>query len=119
MSATVGVAIGQNSDITTESAGVVILDSSLEKVDEFMHISGRMRRIVLQTAIGGMALSVVGMVLASCGLLSLVAGALSQEVIDVFAILNALRAAFRPKELTDFGLVTETPSTPQMGEPSS
>ena len=75
MSATVGVAIGQNSDITTESAGVVIMDSSLEKVDEFMHISGRMRRIALQSAIGGMALSVIGMALASGGLLSPVAGA--------------------------------------------
>jgi P-type E1-E2 ATPase len=106
MSATVGVAIGQNSDITTESAGVVIMDSSLEKVDEFMHISGRMRRIVLQTAIGGMALSVVGMALASGGLLSPVAGALSQEIIDVFAVFNALRAAIRPKELTDFGPVS-------------
>ncbi|MBK7406019.1 MAG: heavy metal translocating P-type ATPase [Phycisphaerales bacterium] len=102
MSATVGVGIGQNSDITTESAGVVIMDSSLEKVDEFMHISARMRRIALQSAIGGMALSVVGMALASGGLLSPVAGAVSQEIIDVFAILNALRAAFRPKELTDF-----------------
>jgi cation transport ATPase len=106
MSATVGVAIGQNSDITTESAGVVILDSSLEKVDEFMHISGRMRRIALQSAIGGMALSVIGMALASGGLLSPVAGALSQEVIDVFAIFNALRAAIRPKELSDFGPAT-------------
>jgi heavy metal translocating P-type ATPase len=102
MSATVGVAIGQNSDITTESAGVVIMDSSLEKVDEFMHVSGRMRRIVLQTAIGGMALSVIGMALASGGLLSPVVGALTQEIIDVFAIFNALRAALRPKELTDF-----------------
>ena len=45
MAATVGVAIGQNSDITAEAAGVVIMDSSLEKVDEFMHISRRMRRI--------------------------------------------------------------------------
>ena len=50
MSATVGVAIGQHSEITTESAGVVIMDSSLEKVDEFMHISRRMRRIALQSA---------------------------------------------------------------------
>jgi heavy metal translocating P-type ATPase len=103
MSATVGIAIGQNSDITTESAGVVIMDSSLEKVDEFMHISGRMRRIALQSAIGGMALSVIGMAFASGGLLSPVAGALSQEIIDVFAIFNALRAAIRPKELSDFG----------------
>jgi heavy metal translocating P-type ATPase len=112
MSATVGVAIGQNSDITTESAGVVILDSSLEKVDEFMHISGRMRRIALQSAIGGMALSVIGMALASGGLLSPVAGALSQEVIDVFAIFNALRAAIRPKELSDFEPVTGAAPSP-------
>ncbi|BBO33416.1 cadmium-transporting ATPase [Lacipirellula parvula] len=106
MSSTVGVAIGQNSDITTESAGVVIMDSSLEKVDEFMHISRRMRRIVLQSAIGGMVLSVVGMALASGGLLSPVAGAVCQEVIDVFAVFNALRAAIRPKELSDFGDAT-------------
>ena len=112
MSATVGVAIGQNSDITTESAGVVIMDSSLEKVDEFMHISRRMRRIALQSAIGGMALSVIGMALASGGLLSPVAGALSQEIIDVFAIFNALRAAIRPKELSDFGPVTGAAPSP-------
>ena len=102
MSATVGVAIGKNSDITAESAGVVIMDSTLEKVDEFMHISRRMRKIALQSAIGGMALSVLGMVLASGGLLSPVAGAVSQEVIDVFAVLNALRAGLRPRQLTDF-----------------
>ena len=102
MSATVGIAIGQNSDITSESAGVVILDSSLEKVDEFMHISRRMRQIALQSAIGGMALSVIGMALASFGLLSPVAGAVTQEVIDVAAVFNALRAAIRPRELTDF-----------------
>ena len=106
MSATVGIAIGQNSDITTESAGVVIMDSSLEKVDEFLHISGRMRRIALQSAVGGMALSVIGMALASGGLLSPVAGAVSQEVIDVLAVFNALRAALRPRDLTDFGPMT-------------
>ena len=43
MAATVGIAFGQNSDVTTEAAGVVIMDSSLQKVDEFMHISRRMR----------------------------------------------------------------------------
>ncbi len=102
MSATVGVAIGKNSDITAESAGVVVMDSTLEKVDEFMHISHRMRKIALQSAIGGMALSVLGMALASGGLLTPVAGAVSQEVIDVFTVLNALRAGLRPRQLTDF-----------------
>ena len=59
MAATVGIAMGQNSDVTTEAAGVVIMDSSLQRVDEFMHISRRMRSIALQSAVGGMALSVV------------------------------------------------------------
>lgn len=54
MAARVGMAIGQNSDVTAEAAGVVIMDNSLEKVDEFMHISRRMRSIALQSAVGGM-----------------------------------------------------------------
>ncbi len=45
LAATVGVAFGQNSDVTTEAAGVVIMDNSLSKVDEFIHISRRMRKI--------------------------------------------------------------------------
>jgi P-type E1-E2 ATPase len=102
MAATVGVAFGQNSDITSEAAGAVILDSSLEKVDEFLHISRRMRTIALQSAVGGMALSVAGMIFAFFGLLPPVAGAIVQEVIDVIVVLNALRAAWPPAALTDF-----------------
>lgn len=97
LAATVGMAIGQNSDVTAEAAGVVIMDNSLEKVDEFMHISRRMRSIALQSAVGGMALSIIGMVFAATGNLSPVNGAITQEVIDVLAVLNALRAAFPPK----------------------
>ena len=101
MSATVGMAIGQNSDVTAEAAGVVIMDSSLTKVDEFMHISRRMRIIALQSAVGGMALSIVGMIFAATGHLSPVSGAITQEIIDVLAVLNALRAAFPPKVISD------------------
>lgn len=99
--AAVGIALGQNSDVTTEAAGAVITDSSLEKVDELMHISRRMRRIALQSAIGGMILSIGGMTAAAGGYLTPVAGAIGQEIIDVVAILNALRVAIRPKELSD------------------
>ncbi len=102
LAATVGVALGQHSDITTEAAGVVIMDSSLKKVDEFFHISRRMRHVALQSAVGGMALSLAGMILAAAGYLSPVAGALSQEFIDVLAVANALRAAILPKVLSDF-----------------
>jgi hypothetical protein len=31
-----------------------------------------------------------------------VAGAITQEVIDVFAVVNALRVAIPPKSLTDY-----------------
>ena len=101
MAATVGMAIGQNSDVTAEAAGVVIMDNSLEKVDEFMHISRRMRSIALQSAVGGMALSVMGMVFAALGHLSPVSGAITQEVIDILAVLNALRAALPPRVIHD------------------
>ena len=100
--ATVGIAFGQGSDITTEAAGAVILDSSLQRVDELMHIGRRMRSIALQSAVGGMVLSAVGMVLAALGYLPPVAGAIAQEVIDVFAVVNALRVAVPPKVLTDY-----------------
>ncbi|MCG3118450.1 MAG: Zinc-transporting ATPase [bacterium] len=100
--ATVGIAFGQHSDITAEAAGAVILDSSLQRVDEFLHISRRMRTIALQSAVGGMALSVLGMLFAMAGHLPPVAGAITQEIIDVVAVLNALRVAIPPKTLTDY-----------------
>jgi heavy metal translocating P-type ATPase len=100
--ATIGIAFGQNSDITGEAADAVIMDSSLLKVDELLHIGERMRKIALQSAVGGMALSVVGMGFAGFGLLSPVAGAITQELIDVLAVLNALRAAVPPKTLSDY-----------------
>ncbi len=100
--ATVGIAFGQNSDITAEAAGAVIMDSSLQKVDEFFHISRRLRAIALQSAVGGMALSLIGMGFAAAGLLPPVAGAIAQEVIDVLAVVNALRVAIPPKSLTDY-----------------
>ncbi len=102
MAATVGVAIGRNSDITSESAGAVVMGSSLAKIDELMHISHRMRMIALQSAIGGILLSFVGIILASTGYLTPVLGAMIQEGIDLLSILNALRAAFPPKALTDY-----------------
>jgi heavy metal translocating P-type ATPase len=100
--ATVGAAFGQHSDITAEAAGAVLLDSSLQKVDEFLHIGRRLRTVALQSAVGGMALSAVGMGAAAAGFLLPVAGAILQEVIDVGAVVNALRVALPPRSLTDY-----------------
>jgi P-type E1-E2 ATPase len=101
MAATVGIAFGPNSDITSEAAGAVILTTSLEKVDELFHISDRMRRIALQSALGGMIVSIVGMAAAAAGYLPPVEGAILQEVIDLAAVLNAVRVALSSKALAD------------------
>jgi heavy metal translocating P-type ATPase len=101
--ATVGVAFGQNSDITAEAADAVVLETSLSKVDELIHIGRRMRSIALQSAVGGMALSMIGMLAAAAGHLAPVAGAIGQEAIDVLAVLNALRVAL-PSPQRDEGI---------------
>jgi P-type E1-E2 ATPase len=102
LAATVGVAFGRASDVACEAGGAVILETSLEKVDELIHIGRRMRTIALQSAIAGMALSVLGMVAAVLGYLPPVAGAIAQEIIDLVVVLNAVRVALPPGSLSDF-----------------
>jgi P-type E1-E2 ATPase len=100
--ATVGVAFGMSSDITAEAADAVILDASLEKVDELLHIGRRMRSIALLSAVGGMGLSVIGMIAAAFGYLPPIGGAIAQEIIDLAAVLNAVRSALPFHRMTDF-----------------
>jgi len=101
--ATVGVAFGQASEITAEAADAVVLEASLGKVDELIHIGTRMRSIALQSAVGGMALSMIGMGIAAAGYLPPVAGAIAQEFVDVLAVLNALRMTVPGKRIRDEG----------------
>lgn len=65
--ATVGIAFGHENDIISAAADAVILERSLETVGELIHIGRRMRTIALQSALGGMALSGIGMALAAFG----------------------------------------------------
>jgi heavy metal translocating P-type ATPase len=102
LAATVGVAFGTASDITAEAADAVVLELALGKIDELMHIGRRMRRIALQSALGGMAASMIGMIIAAAGYLPPIGGAIAQELIDLFAVLNAVRVALPTDELQDF-----------------
>jgi heavy metal translocating P-type ATPase len=100
--ATIGIAFGHDNEITSEAADAVVLDRSLGKVDELMHIGRRMRKIALESAVGGMALSAVGMALAALGWLPPIVGAVAQEFIDLAAVLNAVRVALPFGNLRDF-----------------
>jgi len=108
LNATAGVALGVNSDITSDAAGAVILQASLASVDELIHIGSRMRRIAITSAAGGMALSLAGMCAASAGYLSPIQGAILQEAIDLLSILNSLRMILPVGPLSDFRLPRST-----------
>ena len=58
------VALGKGNEIAAEAADAVIVDPSLVKVDELIHIALRLRCIVLERAGGGIALSLPSMIAA-------------------------------------------------------
>lgn len=89
--ATVGIAFGEFSNVTAEAASAVIMENTFNKVDELVHLCLNTRKIVLQSALGGMILSIIGMCFAAMGYIPPVTGAIIQELIDILAIMNALR----------------------------
>jgi heavy metal translocating P-type ATPase len=91
--ADVGVAMGaRGSTAASESADVVIMKDDLHRVARSIEVGQQTIRIALQSIWIGMSLSVILMVLATFGLIPAVVGAGFQEIIDVIAIANALRA---------------------------
>jgi heavy metal translocating P-type ATPase len=89
----VGVAMGARGATASSQAGdVVVTVDRLDRLAEAIRIAARARRIALQSVLAGMGLSALAMAAAAAGLLVPVAGAVVQEVIDVAAIGNALRA---------------------------
>lgn len=99
--ATVGVAFGRSGEVAAQAAQAVILEPSLKTLDELIHLGARFRRIALQSALGGMALSAVAIGFASVGLLGPVAGAMVQEAIDLLSVLNALRTSRAASRTSD------------------
>jgi heavy metal translocating P-type ATPase len=91
--ADIGVAMGaRGSGASSEASDVVLTTDHVDRLADAVAIAVRSRRIAVQSALGGMLLSLAAMVAAAFGLLPPAAGALLQEAIDVAVILNALRA---------------------------
>jgi heavy metal translocating P-type ATPase len=94
--ADVGVAMGARGvTAASEAADIVLVVDRLDRLVEAIHVARRSRSIALQSIAIGMGLSIAAMGFAACGVLSPVAGALLQEIIDVIVIFNALRALGR------------------------
>ncbi|MEZ7007624.1 heavy metal translocating P-type ATPase [Streptomyces sp. AD55] len=91
--ADIGVAMGaRGSTATSEVADIILTTDRVDRLADAVAIAQRTRRIAVQSALGGMLMSLAAMTVAAAGLLPPAAGALLQEGIDVCVILNALRA---------------------------
>ncbi len=91
--ADVGVAMGaRGSTAASESADVVILLDDLSRVARAVSIGHRTVAIALQSIWLGIIISVGLMFVAAFGYLPAIVGATLQEVVDLIAILGALRA---------------------------
>lgn len=91
--ADIGVAMGaRGAAASAQVADVVLTADRLDRLADAMDVARRTRRIAVQSAGAGMALSLLAMAVAAAGALPPSAGAVLQEAIDVTVILNALRA---------------------------
>ncbi|MEU9760311.1 heavy metal translocating P-type ATPase [Streptomyces sp. NPDC047985] len=98
--ADVGVAMGAHgSTASSEAADIVLTTDRVDRLADAVVIAKRARHIAVQSALGGMLMSLAAMAAAAVGLLPPAAGALLQEGIDVAVILNALRALRVDREI--------------------
>lgn len=106
--ATVGVALGaRGATASSEAADVVLTTDRIDRLADAMDIARWSRRIAVQSAVVGMTLSLIAMVIATLGWLPPAPGALLQEGIDLAVTLNALRA-LRGSPYTETPLAADT-----------
>lgn len=92
--ADVGLVFAHHEQTAASEAGdVIFFGSKLEMVESTLSIARNTLGIATQSIVVGIGLSIVGMIAAAYGYIPPIAGALTQEVIDVAVILNALRAS--------------------------
>jgi P-type E1-E2 ATPase len=91
--ADLGIAMGvAGATVSSETADAVITVDRVDRVADAVHTGRRALYVARQSVLAGMALSLAAMAIAAVGYLPPVAGALTQEAIDLAVIINALRA---------------------------
>lgn len=88
---------GTENSASIEAADVAILSRDVILIRELFALAHRSVKIAGESVYTGIGLSVFGMIVAASGFIAPVEGAVLQEGIDVAVIVNALRAAFRPR----------------------
>lgn len=113
--ADVGIAMGaRGATAASESADAVITSENFARLADVVHIAQRTVSIALQSIWFGMAVSIGLMTIAAFGYLPATIGALMQEVVDVVAIVIALRALRLHRDLPSKKLTREKRDAPAL-----
>lgn len=87
----VGIAMGaRGASAASEAADVVIIEDSIDRVTKAISIAKISHHKAIQASIGGMGLALIAMLAAAFGYLTPSEGAITQEFIDLLAIMWAL-----------------------------
>jgi Cd2+/Zn2+-exporting ATPase/Cu+-exporting ATPase len=97
--ATVGIAMGQGTDVALESADVTLMTSDLSRLVEVLALSKRCYAVIMFNFWGTIVVDAAGIVLAFLGLLSPIVAALIHVGSELMFILNSARL-FRPRPPT-------------------
>jgi P-type E1-E2 ATPase len=94
--ASVGIAMGSHGATAASEAGdVVIMVNDIHRVHDAVHVAQGAMRLAKQGIYLGMGTSLTLIVFAVFGLITPIAGAVMQEILDAVVILNALRVNFQ------------------------
>ena len=86
--ADVGIAMGgAGSDIAIDAADIVLVDDKIEELPHLIALSARMMKTIRFDLAFSMTLNVIAVILAICGILNPVAGALVHNAGSVFVII--------------------------------
>jgi Cd2+/Zn2+-exporting ATPase/Cu+-exporting ATPase len=89
--ASVGVAMGSGTDVTRESADVVLLGNNLARFVDTIAIARRTRRIIWQNFVGTIGVDTIGIILAAFGFLNPLLAAFIHVASELIFILNSAR----------------------------
>jgi Cd2+/Zn2+-exporting ATPase/Cu+-exporting ATPase len=95
--ATVGIAMGQGSDVALETADVTLMTSDLSRLVEVLAISKRCYRVIMFNFWGTIGVDTVGIILAFFGLLAPIIAALIHVGSELAFILNSARLFRQPE----------------------
>jgi P-type Cu+ transporter len=96
--ATVGIAMGEGTDVALETADVTLMTSDLSRLMDVLAIGKRCYRVIMFNFWGTIAVDFAGVVLAFLGLLAPIFAALIHVVSEPAFILNSARL-FRQKRV--------------------